>query len=211
MARRKLPSSIHLERHWRRYVFPLIVLLVASVLSLCDRARQPEVPASDYAVYHDRSFPVLRVVDGDTLVLDAPDSVRGKESTSVRLWGVDTPEIARDGKSGMYYGAEAAAFAAKALGNRTVHVVLTPDDTRDRYDRLLAYIHLERGGAMLNEMLLEEGYAYADGRFDHPFKRSFGELEKRAISAKVGLWAGVTREQMPEWRQRTHTPGSRGD
>jgi endonuclease YncB( thermonuclease family) len=33
-------------------------------------------------------------------------------------------------------------------------------------------------------------------------KFTFSEHEKRAMKTKVGLWAGVTPEQMPQWRNR---------
>jgi endonuclease YncB( thermonuclease family) len=80
--------------------------------------------------------------------------------------------------------------------------VLSPDKTRGKYGRLLAYVYLERGGRMFNEMLLEEGYAYADLRFRHHYYRQFKNVEKRARRAERGLWADVTLEQMPGWKQR---------
>jgi endonuclease YncB( thermonuclease family) len=155
---------------------------------------------SDFARYHDKSFRVVHVVDGDTLDIDAPDGHSPK--TRIRLWGVDTPEIAHGGQPDMYFGPEAARFAHDTLDGRTVHVVLSPLDTRGKYGRLLAYVFLKRGGVMFNELLIERGYAYADSRFKHHYKDQFKQDEKHARRAGVGLWAHVTKEQMPAWRQR---------
>lgn len=169
---------------------------------VCARsASGPARPATDDAArYHDRSFRVVHVVDGDTLDIDAPDD--DKQVTRIRLLGVDTPEVARGTREGMYFGAEASAFAKETLLDRRVHVVLPPDRTRGRFGRLLAYVFLKRGGRMFNEMLLEEGYAYADLRFKHVYFDRFKRIEKRARQASRGLWEGITLDRMPPWKQR---------
>jgi micrococcal nuclease len=175
-------------------------LLIVGALLVCDRTRRAPVADDDWTRYHDRSFAVKRVLDGDTLIIEAPD--RDKEVTRIRLWGVDTPELARGKKAGMHFGTEAKAFAERTLMGRRVHVVLSPKRTRGKYGRLLAYVYLERGGRMFNELLLEEGYAYADLRFPHHYFKQFKAVEKRARKDGVGLWAGITRQQMPQWKQR---------
>ena len=140
------------------------------------------------------------MVDGDTLDIEAPD--RDRSVTRIRLWGVDTPEVAQGGRSDMHFGPESSAFARRTLEGRTVHVVLVPQHTRGKYGRLLAYVFLDRGGRMFNEMLLEDGYAYADLRFKHPYFQQFKALEKRARKSGIGLWKNVTLEHMPQWKQR---------
>jgi micrococcal nuclease len=175
-------------------------LLIVGALLVCDRTRRTPVAGDDWTRYHDRSFAVTRVVDGDTLLIEARD--RDKDVTRIRLWGVDTPELARGKKAGMHFGAEAKAFAERTMMGRRVHVVLSPKRTRGKYGRLLAYVYLDRGGPMFNEMLLEEGYAYADLRFQHHYFKQFKAIEKRARKAGVGLWSGITRQQMPKWKQR---------
>jgi endonuclease YncB( thermonuclease family) len=209
MRRSRLPKSITVQRRWRRYVWPTVALAVAAILAVSDRARRGEVQGDDWTRYHDRSFRVVRVVDGDTIVIDAPDN--GKDVTRVRLWGVDAPETASGDMEDTYFGPEAKAFAERTLQGRHVHIVLSPKRTRGKYGRLLAYVDLTRGGRMFNEMLLEEGYAYADLRFDHHYYKRFRSIEKRARNAGVGLWADVALSQMPEWKQRFErkntTPG----
>ena len=195
-----IPDSIRIPRRPLRQVifFSITALMLAGVV--CDRVTHVSPQQDDHARYHDRSFRVVRVVDGDTVDIDVPDG--GKSVTRIRLWGVDTPELARSPGGEMYFGPEASSFAKRTLTDRTVHVVLSSDRTRGKYGRLLAYLYMERGGRMFNEMLLEEGYAYADLRFGHHYHRQFKAIEKRARRAGRGLWASVTLEQMPKWKQR---------
>jgi micrococcal nuclease len=195
-----LPKSITLTGRWRRHAWLAVALAAAVALSLLDQAGQPASTGDDWAKYHDRSCKVVRVVDGDTIIIDVPD--HDKPVTRVRLWGVDAPETARHGRPESYFGAEAKAYTARRLEGRTVHLALSTKRTRGKYDRLLAYLYLERGGRMFNEMLLREGYAYADLRFDHHYYRSFRDIEKRARRDGAGLWADVTPARMPAWRQR---------
>ncbi len=102
----------------------------------------------------------------------------------------------------MHFGPEATTFARETLGSRDVLVVLSPKQTRGKYGRLLAYVYLKRGGPMFNEMLIEQGFAYADLRFKHHYYRAFKSIEKRARRDAKGLWANVSPEKMPPWKQR---------
>lgn len=207
--RKHLPNSIHVKRRLPGWSALLAVSLVIATVALrtgtkdrSSRNVSVSVPTSDadFKRYHNKVFRVVRVVDGDTLDIDAPDGA--KSTTRIRLWGVDTPEIAHGGGDDMHYGPEAARFARDTLDGRMIHLVLSPLDTRGKYGRLLAYILLERGGVMFNETLIEEGFAYADSRFAHHYKDQYKRTEKRARRAGVGLWAEVTPEQMPAWRRR---------
>jgi len=197
----KLPDSIKLSLQWYmlRPGTIAIALVITAVLSSRIWPRSEDTP-DDYARYHDRTFRVVNVVDGDTVDIDIPD---GKwPHTRIRLLGVDTPEVAgsRDGE--MYFGPEASQYAKAMLTGRNVHIVLSPDRTRDKYNRLLAYVYLQRGGHSFNEMLIETGHAYADLRFPHPYRRRFEAVEKHARKIGTGLWANVTLDQMPQWRQK---------
>jgi endonuclease YncB( thermonuclease family) len=199
-SRLPVPPSILLPPRWRRGGTALLTIVAAAVLIVSERTARGPIQGGDRASYHDRAFRVVHVVDGDTIDIDAPDA--GKTKTRIRLWGVDTPEIAHGDQPEMYFGREAKEFAKQTLAGKDVNVVLAPERTRDKYGRLLAYVFCERGGPMFNEMLLEEGYAYADLRFDHSYKKQFESIEKRARKAGVGLWAGITLDQMPAWKQR---------
>ncbi|MDR2795066.1 MAG: thermonuclease family protein [Holosporaceae bacterium] len=128
------------------------------------------------------SYKVLRVVDGDTIVID----FNGKEA-KVRLIGVDTPEsVHPDPEKNTPFGKIATKYTEDNLVGK--NVMLEQDITeRDRYGRLLAYVWI--GGKMYNEQLVEAGYAKA---YTYPpdvkYADRFTAAQKRAMDAKSGLW-----------------------
>lgn len=163
-------------------------------------ARSAQAVRTDLARYHGKSFPVVRVVDGDTLHLAAPDST--ETVTKVRLLGIDAPETGTHATDRMYFAKEATAFTQRLVCGREVTVYLDDrSESRDRYGRLLAYIELT-DGSFLNEDLLLEGRAYADLRFRHSYYQKYQQLEASARALRAGLWADVEADQLPPWLQR---------
>jgi endonuclease YncB( thermonuclease family) len=188
----------------------VVCLLVTVVFIRLDHSRlkrrwqqQPnsEEQARTYDLdkYHKRTYSVVKVVDGDTIDIDTVDA--DKNYTRIRLWGVDAPETKSEKYGAMYFGAEAAEFTSESTLGKQVTVYLEEHRTRGKYGRLLAYVQLpdER---FLNEVLVAEGFAYADVRFRHSLYRKYEQLEGSARRQKKGLWEKVTREQLPEWLQR---------
>jgi micrococcal nuclease len=161
----------------------------------------PEEPAEAYDVekYHGKTFSVLHVIDGDTLDIDLPDG--RNRYTRIRLLGIDTPETGGEQSGVMYFGPQAAEFTRKsALGKPVTLYLDSPNPTRGKYGRLLAYVKLPEGG-FLNEVLLTEGCAYADLRFSHSFYNKYRQLQSAARSSKKGLWQNITPDQLPAWLQ----------
>ncbi len=159
-----------------------------------------QVKSGDFEKYNEKTFYVVKVVDGDTLDIDIPDGKH--KSTRIRLIGIDTPETKSPNTGVMYFGPEATEYAkTKALGNPVKIYLDTISDTRDKYNRLLAYIQLP-DGTYLNEILISEGYAYAYLQFRHSFYYKYTQLEVAARRNKKGLWKEVTREQLPKWLQK---------
>lgn len=198
-----------MSRQRRSVVLALSVLLIA-VLAWLDHTAvghklrhylksEGQSSTRDFEKYNDKTFAVVNVVDGDTIDIDVPD---GKyEHTRIRLWGIDTPETKKPDTPPAYFGPEAAEFTKKLSYKKKVVIYLDEDNsTRDKYDRLLAYVKLP-DGRFLNEVLLSEGFAYADWRFHHSLYHKYKQLEAAARRQKKGLWANVKPEQMPQWRQ----------
>lgn len=199
-----------MSRHRRAGIIVLCLLLVVVFVWLDHspiRSKwrpQPksdqQVRAYDFEKYHAGTFTVVNVVDGDTIDIDIPDAQY--ENTRIRLWGIDTPETKNPDLGVMYFGPEAAEFASRLVLKKSITVYLDEgNNTRGKYGRLLAYVQLPDGG-FLNEILLAEGFAYADLRFRHSFYNRYKQLDASARSLKKGLWEKVTREQLPEWLQR---------
>ena len=100
---------------------------------------------------------VVRAVDGDTVVVRAA----GQEGdATVRLIGIDTPETKKPDAPVECFGKEASAHLATLLPPGT-DVDLEPDvEARDRYGRLLAYVHRD-DGLFVNLAMVADGYADA--------------------------------------------------
>lgn len=101
---------------------------------------------------------VIRVIDGDTIVVQAVDSPG--EAGSLRLIGMDTPETVHPRKPVMCYGAEATAKTQRLIDEVGGRVFLERDvSERDMYRRLLRYVWLPQAGGgmkMLNEELVRD-------------------------------------------------------
>lgn len=131
------------------------------------------------------TYPVTRIIDGDTITV----SISATDET-VRLIGLDTPEISRSTGEAACFGAEATQRVRTLLSGR--HVRLEPDPTqsdRDSYGRLLRYVYLP-DGRLLNQLLIEHGY----GReYTHitPYQHQteFRQAEYEARESQRGLWA----------------------
>ena len=209
MAKRKKPKVVYaMSRRQKNTIFVFVIVLLAAVAFL-DKSYISKIRTTpktteqalifDFEKYHEKSFTVIKVIDGDTIDIDLPD---GKyPHTRIRLWGVDTPETKNAETGVMYFGPEAAELTKKLSMGKQVKLYLEEHRTRGKYGRLLAYVQLP-DGTFLNEALLKEGYAYADIRFRHSFYNKYKQLESVARSSKKGLWKKVKPEQMPEWRQK---------
>lgn len=161
---------------------------------------EQQLQAQDFERYHAKMFRVVAVVDGDTIEIDIPDGRHSR--TRIRLWGIDAPETNDPNRGVMYFGPQATEFARRLVRGKQVQVYLDRDNrTRGKYGRLLAYVRLP-DGRFLNEVLLSEGFAYADLRFRHSFYHKYEQLQASARRKQHGLWKNVTREQLPQWLQR---------
>ena len=155
---------------------------------------------SDLKKYHCKIFKVTNVVDGDTIDIDIADYQN--DHTRIRLWGLDTPEIKNPKTGIMYFGPEASEFTNQKVLDQNVTILLDPSrPNRDKYKRLLAYVQLQ-DETILNELLVSQGFAYMDFRFDFAYKNKYRQLQALAMSQKRGLWKQVERQQLPQWLQR---------
>lgn len=103
------------------------------------------------ACVQDASVEVLRVVDGDTIIVEI-DGQRER----VRYIGIDTPEM-NDSREVVLEKARDATDANEALvAGKTVRLEFDVQ-RRDKYGRLLAYVWV--GDTLVNEELVRRGYA----------------------------------------------------
>lgn len=166
----------------------LIALVLVVVIALLDRGAGVLPVDDDWHRYHEQTFEVLRVIDGDTFELSVPDGERA--TTRVRLWGVNTPEMGRPAEDlPPQPGAEAAtAFTRDLLAGQRVTLHLQSHRLRGGYGRLLAYVELP-DGRFLNAALIENGLSKHDDRWGHDRAEQYEALEKQAREGRKGLWA----------------------
>ncbi len=128
---------------------------------------------------------VVRVVDGDTLVVDA-DGVDER----VRLIGINTPESVDRNRPVMCFGKEASAHLGELLPEGTPVRLERDAEPRDRYDRLLAYVYRAADGEFVNLAMVRDGYAQ---QYTFPpnvaHTEQFGDAERAARLGGVGLWS----------------------
>jgi len=171
-------------------VIAAALLALAAVARLsCGDAPPAIPPASGRAVLVEGPCEVIRVIDGDTVLIGQPDPAGNVREYRVRLLGVDTPETVKPGHPVEPWGKEATAFTRKflAAGNVTVRL----DRRRiDRYGRSLAYLSTTDGG-MLNYELVRNGLARASiyPGDSASIGRKLRAAEKTAQQEKSGIWS----------------------
>lgn len=134
---------------------------------------------------------VTRVFDGDTIVVRR----NGGEET-VRLIGVDTPEISRPETPVQFYGPEAAEYSRRTLEGK--HAALEfeaaerPGGSRDKYGRTLAYV-ITDDGKNFDLELVRLGYGRVYGIYPFRYQREFRRAEREAREAGLGIWNDAKR------------------
>jgi micrococcal nuclease len=155
---------------------------------ILDNLGQIKIPSREPSSVKREAPPIYRVVeviDGDTIKVD----IAGKIET-VRLIGIDTPEIANPyNPREDYFGPEAAQYAKQLLENQLVYLIPDPmQSNRDKYNRLLRYVFLE-DGTLVNAKLIADGFAYNYIYEPFQFMKQFDYLEKQAKEKQLGLWS----------------------
>ena len=138
---------------------------------------------------------VAEVSDGDSF-----KARRGSRDVRVRLYGIDSPELAQE------YGRESRAAARRLLAGREVRVEPL---YRDSYNRDVALVYA--GDTLVNLELLRDGAAWVYTRYckERDICTRLKQAEAEARAARSGLW----REQKPEppwqWRKKHPQTGRR--
>ncbi len=178
--------------HWLSLCIVLFGLLVYILqphepldVSAQAASSTPDTSFSESTSTHNAAYRVVRVVDGDTVVVD----INGK-NTTLRLIGMDTPETVDPRKPVECFGEAASAEAKKLLSGQTVRIEYDASQGNlDAYGRTLAYIYME-DGTLYNEYMIQEGYAHEyTYRIPYRYQAEFKTAERAARSEKKGLWA----------------------
>jgi micrococcal nuclease len=181
---------------WRRPIALLVLLLVlvgvgalriyvsgdgGSLLTPAGTDRDGDIPAGAL------EMTVVSITDGDTLKLRTDETggpVPAGETITVRLIGIDTPEVYPEYEC---YGDEAEAELTRLAGD-TVYVT-DDEDVTDDYGRTLLYLW-SVDGTFINLELVEGGFAEAIRvQPNDAFYDDLRAAEDRAAGAGLGMWS----------------------
>jgi micrococcal nuclease len=173
-------------RVWSYIFFVILVVVFVSLNnSSLKQDKITKQTSINQAISVRETVKVLKVIDGDTIKV----LINNRED-SVRLIGIDSPEVVDDKKPVQCFGKEASSKAKEILNGKSI--VLESDPTqgeRDEYGRLLRYVFLE-DGTNFDKFMVSEGYAREYTFKDNPYKYQleFIQTEKKAKENKKGLW-----------------------
>ncbi len=171
------------KRHWTRRRILILVTTVLSLAILSLLRLEPEALRDQLLNSQPGLYPVVHVNDGDTIIVQLPS---GEET--VRLLGVDTPEVKDPRKPVQCFGPEASLHTKQIMAGQSVRLEADPTDSdRDKYGRLLRYVYLP-DGTLYNAELIQDGYGFAYTVFPLTKLDQFRQLEHQAQAAYKGLW-----------------------
>ena len=114
----------------------------------------------------------VEIIDGDTFRLETGDTVR--------LIGIDTPELSQPG------GVLSREYLAHLICGKPITLERGPED-RDKYNRLLRFVYI--GDLCINEEMIRQGYAEARYLPENPIRDYYLKLEMQAEVTRAGLWS----------------------
>ena len=149
------------------------------------------VPPSRKTCYNFRVVSIDRVVDGDTIDVSIDLGFDLIKKERVRIAGIDTPEKRTRALEEKALGIDATNWMKKNLedtiaGDDALTIRTELVGGMGKYGRLLGWLYVGESDLSLNEIMIEQGYAWAyDGgtkqkNFEElrEIRRSFGTLQE---------------------------------
>ena len=174
----------------RRFYYTKIILIIFLFIFITSPLYA--LPGSSYVV--------TDVHDGDTVSIKVK-SIAGfpLKIERVRLIGIDAPELRQEP-----WGRSSKRHLKKLISESgwVVNVELDVEQ-RDKYGRLLGYLWNRSSGALINERMIEDGYAVL---FTFPpnvrYAERFVDSQRRAQTKGLGIWGKNGLMQNPaQWRK----------
>ncbi len=182
-------AAEHTKRQFRTELALFLCLLVTAcsvdgggpvaAVQGTSSADMPQECRADVAALQRRR--VESVVDGDTLRLSSGESLR--------LIGVNTPEIGRDGSRDEVL-AQSARRALASMAAPGHDILLGPaQDGRDRYGRLLAYAYDSQGRSLSGQLLAKGLGFHVAVSPNVQLADCLSRQELKARNAQLGVWS----------------------
>lgn len=139
-----------------------------------------------HGIQDERWLMVHKAVDGDTLRLE--------DGRSVRLVGIDAPEIDHENRNHEHMALEAWRFVSKLTNGKRVRLEMD-QSSHDSYGRTLAYV-FDSSGQMLNQQIVSNGFAHV--LYLLPDVKAYEALltaQRQAMTNNQGKWRNIQWEQ----------------
>lgn len=146
---------------------------------------------------------VVRVADGDTVVVERIGGDRAGERVTIRLHGIDAPELGSRNKPSQPYCGTSARFLGELLQDRDVVVM---DMGYDKYSRTIGAVMTVPDGRIAQEELLRAGLAWVYAKYCRGCDQ-WRELQRDARRERLGLWGDDAALPPWEWRKMVRENG----
>lgn len=179
------PGKRHKYYLRNRWIFTIIAVIVVIIFSVVKASYHKQQLQAGVV-----SATILRVVDGDTIVV----ILNGKEER-IRMIGVDAPEsVSAEESENSVYGELASVYTKECLNEGRVIYLTFDREERDQYDRMLAYVWLDddvnNSDNLFQKQLVEEGYALAIHYEPNTlYWYVLKDAMNKAILDRRGLWS----------------------
>ena len=179
--------------------FLITVIMFFIVLNITGCISEYEHSNMKWQPEFEITYPVLitSVIDGDTIKAQIPNG----SIVTVRLIGIDTPEMSNDHNNINEYGnitnlscltcfgRTAKNYTQICLLNQNGYIFFDEGaGLKDQYDRFLCYVYNETM-TDVNHIILKKGYARVYDKETFEKKQDYLITEHDAIENKMGLWS----------------------
>lgn len=133
---------------------------------------------------------MIYTIDGDSIKAHCPQ--HSKSPLSIRLWGIDAPELGQSP-----WGDNSKKALQQFVESSDITLFFYE---KDRYNRFIAKLFYQNEDIGLK--MVENGFAVVYHRYNNDL--DYKKKEKTAKIAKVGIWKKKGAQQNPEkWRRFT--------
>lgn len=164
------------KKHTPAQVFALILLCLLALTGAASVA-----PAADQQAATGK---VAKCFDGDTLKLT--------DRRTVRLAGIDAPEMDHGKRKPQYYAREAMDQLTHLAQGKEVRLVSVDPKGKDHYGRIVADVILPDGRSLSDTMVRNgAAFVYPHSELNSHFQERLRKLQHEAIAARRGMWAYI--------------------
>jgi len=158
-----------------KYFITIIIFISLGLNVYFFRSYFPSIKIKNPLIFQSK---IIRVIDGDTFDLE--------NGERIRLALINAPEYPKD-----CMGVDAKARLEELVLNKTVSIERIQ---KDNFGRIIALVYLNK--LLVNEILVEEGFAYFDGR--GVLNINSLNIERAQEKAKLtgrGVWSSLCQTQ----------------